>query len=208
MSGSKTKVYIIYYSMYGHVAQLAKRQKAGVDSVPGCEGILYQVKETLSPEITAKMHAPPQPEDIPFATPNILTEADGFLFGIPTRFGNPAAQFKTFWDSTGQLWAKGALQGKPFGLFVSTATQGGGQELTAVTSLSNFVHHGMIYIPIGGAFGEPMSIVDQVRGGSAWGAGTFASGTGARQPTQTELDFAECQGKYTAGVIKKIAGKN
>lgn len=208
MSGPKTKIYIIYYSMYGHVAKLAQRQKAGVDSVPGCEGVLYQVKETLSPDITAKMHAPPQPEDIPFASPQILPEADGFIFGIPTRFGNPAAQFKTFWDSTGQLWMKGSLVGKPFGIFVSTATLGGGQEVTVLTALSNFVHHGMVYIPPGTSFGQPMGDLSTIRGGSAWGAGTFASGDGSRQPSQTELDFAEHQGKHTAEIIKKIAGKN
>lgn len=202
-----TKVYICYYSMYGHVAALAKKQKAGVDSVPGCEGILMQVKETLPEEVTKKMYAPPQDESIPFADAHTLDQADGFLFGIPTRFGNMAGQFKTFWDSTGQLWMQGKLVGKPFGIFTSTASQGGGQEMTPLTSLSNFVHHGMIYIPTGGAFGAAMSDLENVRGGSAWGAGTFAGGDGSRKPSKTELDFAEFQGKYTAALIKKIAGK-
>lgn len=202
-----TKIYIVYYSMYGHVGALAKKQKEGVDSVPGCEGVLYQVKETLPEEVTQKMYAPPQDESIPFIDAKSLPDADGFLFGIPTRYGNMAGQFKTFWDSTGGLWLSGKLTGKPFGIFTSTGTLGGGQEVTPLTSLSNFVHHGMIYIPTGYAFGPAMSDMTAIRGGSAWGAGTFAGSDGSRQPTETELEFAEFQGKYTAGLIKKFAGK-
>jgi len=202
------KVYICYYSMYGHVATLARKQKEGVDSVPGCEGILFQVKETLPESVTKMMNAPPQDESVPFVDVHTLDQADGFLFGIPTRFGNMAGQFKTFWDSTGGLWMAGKLMGKPFGIFTSTNSQGGGQEVTPLTSLSNFVHHGMIYVPTGVGFGSAaMKDVENVRGGSPWGAGTFGGADGSRQPTPTELAFAEFQGRYTAGVTKKLAGK-
>lgn len=199
------KIFVIYYSSYGHVAQLAKKIKEGIDSVDGAEGILYQVKETLPPEVTAKMHIPPQPSDIPFADTHNLTEADGFIFGFPTRYGGVPAQFKAFWDATGGLWTSGKLNGKPFGLFTSNGTLGGGQEVTLLSSLSNFIHHGMIYVPLGYSFGPPLFSLDEVRGGTPWGAGTYAGADGSRQPSKLELDIAEHQGKYTAGVIKKLA---
>ncbi|KAK9837627.1 hypothetical protein WJX74_001663 [Apatococcus lobatus] len=198
---------IIFYSTYGHVLELAKRQKKGVDSVEGCHANLYQVPETLSPEILEKMHSPPKPWDgIPIADSHNLPQADGFLFGTPTRYGNVSAQFKQFWDSTGSLWQRGALHGKPFGMFVSTATQGGGQEATVSSALSNFVHHGMIFVPAGNSYGPELFDVEKLRGGSAWGAGTFAGPTGARQPTTLELDVAEHQGREFAQVARRLKG--
>jgi len=117
--------------MYGHVLTLAKKVKEGVDSVEGVEGILYQVPETLSTDILGKMSAPPKDESIPIIKAAQLPEADAFLFGIPTRYGMMAAQMKAFFDSTGSLWQSQSLAGKPAGIFVSTGTQGGGQETTA-----------------------------------------------------------------------------
>lgn len=118
--------------MYGHVEGLARRMKRGVDSVEGVEGVLYRVPETLSDEILAKMLAPSKDDSIPeIESAAQLTEADGFLFGFPTRYGCMAAQMKAFFDSTGQLWREQRLAGKPAGFFVSTGTQGGGQETTA-----------------------------------------------------------------------------
>ncbi|CAL8471232.1 g10774 [Coccomyxa elongata] len=198
------KIYIVFYSTYGHIYKLAQEQKKGVDSVEGCEGILYQVPELLSDEILAKMHAPPKP-DVPVLDVHDLPNADGFIFGFPTRYGTMAAQFKAFWDATGGLWQKGALVGKPATMFTSTASQGGGQETTIFTSLPNIVHHGMVYVPPGYGLGAPMYGLDEVRGGSGWGAGTFAAGDGSRQPSKLELDFAEYQGKYFAQVAKKLA---
>ncbi|CAI9087686.1 OLC1v1021829C3 [Oldenlandia corymbosa var. corymbosa] len=131
-----TKVYIVYYSTYGHVETLAKEIKRGADTVEGVEATLWQVPETLSEEILGKMHAPPK-SDVPVISPNQLPEADGFIFGFPTRFGMMAAQFKAFIDATGQLWAGQKLAGKPAGLFFSTGSQGGGQETTP--SVSFFV---------------------------------------------------------------------
>ncbi len=121
------------------------------------------------------MHAPPKPDDIPLITPDILGQYDGFLFGIPTRYGNFPAQWKTFWDSTGQIWQKGGYWGKYGGVFVSTSTQGGGQEATVIAALSTFAHHGIIYVPLGYKTVFPaLSNLSEVRGGTPWGAGTFS----------------------------------
>ena len=120
------------------------------------------------------MHAPPK-SDYPVAEPHDLEKYDAFLLGIPTRYGNFPAQWKAFWDKTGGQWQSGGFWGKYAGIFVSTASQGGGQESTAIASMSTFAHHGIIYVPLGyaKAFGI-LTDLNQARGGSAWGAGTFA----------------------------------
>jgi NAD(P)H dehydrogenase (quinone) len=151
------------------------------------------------------MHAPAQDTSIPFATPEIMKTYDAFLFGIPTRYGTYSAQWKTFIDKLGQLWMSGALYGKYFGLFVSTATAGGGQETTCINALSCWVHQGMIYVPLGYATTfQLLSDLNEVRGGSPWGAGTFASGDGSRQPSAKELELAEAQGKGFYEHVSKV----
>lgn len=133
------------------------------------------MKETLPQEVLSKMHAPSQSPDIPFITPDILKEYDGFLFGIPTRYGNFPAQWKTFWDATGQQWQSGAYWGKYGGVFVSTSTPGGGQESTVIAALSTLAHHGINYVPLGYKTVFPiLADLSETRGGSPWGAGTFA----------------------------------
>lgn len=183
---------------------MAQSVKAGVDSVPGCEGILLQIPETLSPEILAKMHAPPKP-DVPLADPQDLANYDGLIFGVPTRYGSAAAQVKAFMDATGGLWQKGALVGKPAGIFVSTGTQGGGQETTALTFIGQFAHHGLIFVPASYSMGAKLFDTTEVRGGSPWGAGTFAGADGSRQPSELELEFAHHQGAHFAAIAKKLA---
>ena len=120
------------------------------------------------------MYAPGQDPSIPFITPEELEKYDAFLLGIPTRYGNFPAQWKTFWDRTGGQWQSGGYHGKYGGLFVSTATQGGGQESTCLATMSTFAHHGITYVPLGGhtAF-TILTNLDEPRGGSPWGAGTF-----------------------------------
>lgn len=199
----KHKVYIIYYSMYGHIEALAKKIKEGVDSVDGVEAHLFRVAETLAPEILVKMHAPPKDETIPIISASELPAADAFIFGIPTRYGAMAAQMKAFFDSTGSLWQGQKLAGKPAGIFVSTGSQGGGQETTAWTSITQLAHHGMLFVPIGYTFGAGMFKMDEIRGGSPYGAGTYA-GDGSRKPSEIELALAEHQGKYTANVVKQL----
>ncbi|KAF4567703.1 flavodoxin-like fold protein [Pleurotus pulmonarius] len=197
------RVAIIVYSMYGHVAKLAESVKGGLEKAGGAAAI-YQVPETLSSEILTKMHAPAKP-DYPIITPAKLTEFDAFIFGIPTRYGNFPAQWKSFWDATGSLWATGALAGKYAGLFVSTGTQGGGQESTALASMSTLAHHGIIYVPLGYATTfQQLTNLDEVHGGSPWGAGTFAAGNGSRQPSALELEIAELQGKMFWSTVSKV----
>ncbi|RAL44839.1 hypothetical protein DM860_003598 [Cuscuta australis] len=197
-----TKVYIVYYSTYGHVEKLAHEIKKGADSVEGVEAKLFQVPETLSDEVLAKLGGPPK-SDVPTISPHDLPEADGFVFGFPTRFGMMAAQFKAFLDATGGLWRTQALAGKPAGLFYSTGSQGGGQETTALTAITQLVHHGMIFVPIGYTFGAGMFEMEKVKGGSPYGAGTYA-GDGSRLPSDIELEQAFHQGKYIAAITKKL----
>ncbi|XP_020594887.1 probable NAD(P)H dehydrogenase (quinone) FQR1-like 1 [Phalaenopsis equestris] len=196
------KIYIVYYSMYGHVEKLAQEILKGASSVEGVEVKLWQVSETLPEEILAKMHAPPK-GDAPIITASELAEADGVLFGFPTRFGMMAAQFKAFFDSTGGLWRTQQLAGKPAGIFFSTASQGGGQETTALTAITQLVHHGMIFVPVGYTAGAGMFEIEKVKGGSPYGSGTLA-GDGTRLPTELELQLAFHQGKYFAGITKKL----
>ncbi|OMO84309.1 NADPH-dependent FMN reductase [Corchorus olitorius] len=198
------KVFIVFYSMYGHVEKLAKRMKKGVDGVEGVEAVLYRVPETLSDDVLEHMKVPPKDPEIPEIKAAELTEADGVLFGFPTRYGCMAAQMKAFFDSTGQLWKEQSLSGKPAGFFVSTGTQGGGQETTAWTAITQLAHHGMLFVPIGYTFGAGMFKMDSIRGGSPYGAGVYA-GDGTREPTETELSLAEHQGKYMASVVKRLS---
>ena len=135
---------------------------------------MFRIRETLSDEVLAKMHAPPK-SAYPVASPDKLKEYDAVLFGIPTRYGNFPAQWKAFWDQTGGIWATGGYWGKYAGLFVSTGTLGGGQESTAIAAMSTLAHHGFIYVPLGYKTAFPLlSNLDEIHGGSAWGAGTFA----------------------------------
>ncbi|PBP19272.1 hypothetical protein BUE80_DR009819 [Diplocarpon rosae] len=128
------------YSLYGHIKALAEAEKAGLAKA-GIDADIYQVAETLNSEVLAKMHAPPK-SDYPVIDAAKLATYDGFLFGVPTRFGNFPAQWKAFWDSTGGLWATGGLSGKFAGVFVSSGSPGGGQESTVISTLSTLTHHG------------------------------------------------------------------
>ena len=134
----------------------------------------------------------------------LIVDYDGVLFGVPTRYGNMSAQWKTFWDKTGGIWASGGYWGKYAGLFVSSGTMGGGQESTAIACMSTLAHHGMIYVPLGyKTTFATMSDVSEVRGGSPWGAGTFAGADGSRQPTEKELLLATEQGKAFFQAVAK-----
>jgi len=200
---SSPKIAIVIYSMYGHIVKLAESVKSGVEAAGG-SATIFQIPETLSQETLTAMYAPAKP-DFPIISADKLPEFDAFIFGIPTRYGNFPAQWKTFWDTTGQLWAKGALAGKYASAFVSTASPGGGQESTVMNALSTFTHHGIIFVPLGYSqtFGQ-LTNLEEVHGGSPWGAGTFAGPTGARQPSALELEVATLQGKQFYGVVSKV----
>ncbi|KAJ6037397.1 NADH-quinone oxidoreductase [Penicillium herquei] len=196
------KVAIVFYSLYGHIQKLAEAEKKGIEAAGG-QADIFQIAETLPEEVLTKMHAPPKP-DYPVAGPNDLLQYDAVLFGIPTRYGNFPAQWKTFWDASGSIWASGGYAGKYAGVFISTGTLGGGQESTAIASMSTFAHHGFVYVPLGYKHSFPqLANLTEIHGGSPWGAGTFAGPDGSRQPSALELEIAEIQGKAFYETVAK-----
>ncbi|KAJ7723503.1 NADH-quinone oxidoreductase [Mycena maculata] len=196
------KVAIVIYSMYGHITTMAESVKAGIEEAGG-SATLYQVPETLAQDVLTKMHAPPKPA-LPVISPDELATYDAFLMGVPTRFGNYPAQWKAFWDQTSGLWATGGLAGKYAGAFVSTAGPGGGQEVTIANVISTFAHHGVLYVPLGYAHAFPqLGNLEEVHGGSPWGAGTFAAADGSRQPSALELEIARIQGRAFWGIVSR-----
>ncbi|KAJ1986138.1 hypothetical protein H4R33_003537 [Dimargaris cristalligena] len=199
---ARPQIFIVFYSMYGHIHTLAKHIQKGVQKVADVDVTLYQIKETLPQEVLTLMHAPAKPE-VPILEPADLVKADAVIFGIPTRFGNMPAQWKSFWDATGQLWASGALNHKLASTFISTASQHGGQETTAFTFITNFAHHGMIYVPLGFTHAN-LQDNSEVVGGGPWGAGTVAGGDGSRQVSEKEAAIAEHQGESFAKVTKQF----
>ncbi|KAJ2092347.1 hypothetical protein IW140_000767 [Coemansia sp. RSA 1813] len=196
------KIFVITYSTYGHINKVAESIVKGLQK-SGVEVGRYQIAETLSDEVLGMMHAPPK-ADIPVIDANKLAEADGYMFGFPTRFGTAPAQVKSLLDSTGAIWQKQSLAGKPTGFFFSTGSQHGGQESTILTTLPFLAHHGLLYVPLG--FSHP-NLFDnsEVVGGSAWGAGTVANGDGSRMPTEKELVIAEVQGEKFGAIAAKLA---
>ncbi|CAO2656890.1 Nn.00g056930.m01.CDS01 [Neocucurbitaria sp. VM-36] len=198
------KIAIVYYSMYGHIKQLADAELKGIKEAGG-DAELFQIAETLPEDVLQKMYAAPKATDVTVLDdPAQLEPFDGILFGIPTRYGNFPAQYKAFWDKTGKQWQQGSFWGKYAGLFISTGTLGGGQESTAIASMSTLTHHGFIYVPLGykHTFAD-LANLDEVHGGSPWGAGTFAAGDGSRQPTALELRVATAQGKAFYETVAK-----
>ncbi len=203
------KICIIFYSLYGHNYKMAEAVAQGVREVKGAEVEIYQVEETLSSGILDKMGATSSKkefEHIPIATAKSLTEADGIIFGTPTRFGMMAAQMRAFLDSTGSIWSKGSLIGKVGSVFTSSATQHGGQESTILSFHTTLLHHGMVIVGVPYS-DKRQSILSDITGGSPYGASTIAgSGANTRKPSQNELDIAKFQGKHVATITKKLLG--
>lgn len=200
------KVQIVFYSTYGHVYQMAQAVAEGARSVPGVEVTLYQVAETLPDEVLAKMGAKGAKDPyahVPVATADHLADADAIIFGTPTRFGNVCAQVQTLLDSTGQLWAKGALVGKVGSVFVSTATQHGGQETTIRSLHTELFHHGMVVVGVPYSCPE-LTNMAEITGGTPYGASTIAGSKGERMPSENELKIARFQGKHVAEIAKKL----
>jgi len=196
-------VAIVYYSMYGHVRTLALEVKKGLEAV-GCKATLLRVAETLPDEVLAKMGAPGIGKDDEVATAASLATYDALMFGFGTRFGMAPAQVKALMDSTGGLWQKGALIGKPAGLFVSTGTQNGGQETTALTFLTQLTHHGMVFVPMG--YSTPLLFDNtEVHGGSPYGCGTIAGPDGKREPSEHEKKVAVHHGEHFGKIAAKLA---
>jgi NAD(P)H dehydrogenase (quinone) len=200
------KVLIVFYSMYGHVYKMAEAVAEGVQAVPGAEAILRRVPETLPADVLEKMGAVEAQKafaHIPVCTVDELPGAEAIIFGTPTRFGNMCGQMRQFLDATGQLWAKGALVGKVGSVFVSSATQHGGQESTILNFHITLLHQGMIVVGLPYAFAGQMRN-DEITGGSPYGASTIAGTKGERTPSANELDAARFQGKHVATIAAKL----
>lgn len=200
------KLLVVYYSMYGHVYQLAQAAAEGARSVPNVESVLRRVPETLPEDVLEKMGAlEPQKAqaEVPVCAIEELAKADAIIFGTPTRFGNMCGQMRQFLDATGQLWAKGALVGKAGSVITSSNTQHGGQESTILTFHITLLHHGMVIVGLPYAF-QGQSLMDQITGGSPYGASTIAGADGTRQPSENELAGARYQGEHVAKIAQKL----
>jgi NAD(P)H dehydrogenase (quinone) len=201
------KVLVVFYSTYGHVYKMAEAIVEGAKEFAGTEVEMRRVPETLSPEVLAKMgavEAQKQFSHIPVCTVDELPKADAIIFGTPTRFGNMCGQMRQFLDATGQLWAKGALVGKVGSVFTSSATQHGGQESTILTFHITLLHQGFVVVGLPYAFQGQMRI-DEITGGSPYGASTIAGGDGSRMPSENELEAARFQGKHVATIAAKLS---
>src|SRR5678809_207546 len=203
------KVLIVYYSLYGHTYQLARSVEKGAASVKGVEPVLRRVQEfdAVLKDTTQSEHVTQlreQTKTIPVCTVDDLREADGVLFGSPTRYGNMTAQMKLLIDSTAGLWLKGEMEGKPAGVFTSTATTHGGQETTLLTMMVPLLHLGMLIV------GLPYSLEGmlhtEARGGTPYGATTIAGARGELQPTKEDLAIAGVLGARVANITKKLRG--
>ena len=201
------KIHVVFYSMYGHIHRMAEAVAEGARQVAGSEVQLFQVPELVPDaalERTGAKQARAAFAHVPVAKVEQLVEADAILFGTPTRFGNMAAQMRNFLDQTGGLWAKGSLVGKVGSVFVSTATQHGGQETTITSFHTTLLHHGMVIVGVPYSC-QGLSVLDQVSGGTPYGASTLAGGDGKRLPSDNELDIARFQGRHVAGIAARLA---
>jgi len=194
--------------MYGHILKMAEAVAEGVREVAGCEAVIMRVPETLSDEVLGMMGALEAQKGmahIPVASVNDLAEADAVIFGTPTRFGNMCGQMRQFLDATGGLWMKGALVGKPAGVFCSSATQHGGQESTILSFHTTLLHQGMIVVGLPYSFAGQMGF-SEVTGCSPYGASTITGGQGERMPSENELAGARFQGAHLARIALKLKG--
>ncbi len=197
------KVLVLYYSSYGHVERMAEAVAEGAAAVHGTVVSVKRVPELL-PEETARKAGIKTQQKAPVAAVDELADYDAIIFGTPTRFGNMAAQMRNFLDQTGGLWAKGALVGKVGSVFVSTGTQHGGQETTITSFHNTLLHQGMIIVGLPYAFAG-LTRMDEISGGSPYGATTLASGDGSRQPSENELAGARFQGRHVAEIAARLA---
>lgn len=197
------KILVLYYSMYGHIETMAKAVAEGADSVGGTDATIKRVPELMSEEVARKVGAKLD-QAAPIATVDELPNYDAIIFGTPTRFGNMCAQMRNFLDQTGRLWLSGGLINKVGSVFTSTGTQHGGQETTITSFHTTLLHHGMIIVGVPYSCQEIMNM-DEITGGSPYGASTLAGGDGSRQPSANELTIARFQGAHVAEITKKLS---
>ncbi len=202
MTSKATKVLVLYYSSYTHTEAMAKAVAEGAGSVDGVEVTLKRVPETM-PEDVAKSAGVVLDQDAPEAEPSELADYDAIIFGTPTRFGNMAAQMRTFLDQTGPLWFEKKLVGKVGSVFCSTGSQHGGQETTLTSFHTTLFHHGMIVVGLPYTF-EGNMVMDEISGGTPYGATTMAGADGSRTPSDNELAGARFQGRHVAEITAKL----
>ncbi len=197
------KVLVLYYSTYGHIEAMAHAMAEGARA-GGAEVDVKRVPETV-PEVVAREHHFKLDQSAPIATVAELEHYDAIVVGTGTRYGRVSSQIASFLDQTGGLWARGALNGKVGAAFTSTATQHGGQETTLFSIITNLLHFGMVIVGLPYSY-KAMMTVDEVAGGSPYGATTIASGDGSRQPSEIELNGSRRQGELVARTAAKLFG--
>jgi len=196
------KVLVIYYSAYGHIETMAYAVAEGAKSA-GADVVVKRVPE-LVPQDVAKASYYKVDQAAPIATVDELENYDAIIFGAGTRYGTVASQMRNFIDQTGALWAQGKLVGKVGSVFTSSATQHGGQESTILGFIPTLMHHGMVVVGLPYAFQGQMGL-EEIKGGSPYGASTITGGDGARQPSAIELDAARYQGAHVAKIAAKLS---
>jgi NAD(P)H dehydrogenase (quinone) len=196
------KILVLYYSSYGHVQRMADAVAEGARSA-GADVMIKRVPE-LVPEEVARKSGMKLDQPAPIATVDELPDYDAIIFGTPTRFGNMAAQMRNFLDQTGGLWLKGALVSKIGSVFTSTASQHGGQETTLTSFHSTLLHQGMVIVGVPYAEARLLNM-DEISGGTPYGASTIAKGDGSRMPSENELAIARYQGAHVARLAAKLA---
>lgn len=199
-----TKVLVLYYSSYGHIEQMAYAVAEGAREVAGVEVDVKRVPELVPEEVARQSHFKLD-QAAPIAKVDDLPQYDAIIFGVPTRFGNMAAQMRNFLDQTGGLWMKGSLIGKVGSVFASSATQHGGNETTIITTIPTLLHLGFVVVGLPYSCQAQMGL-DEIKGGSPYGATTIAGGQGERQPSEQEKGMARFQGKHVAEIARKLAG--
>jgi NAD(P)H dehydrogenase (quinone) len=197
-----TKVLVLYHSTYGHIEKMAEAVAEGARSVDGVDVDIRRVVETVPEELAIKSGYKLD-QSAPIADVNELENYDAIIVGAGTRFGTAAAQMRNFWDQTGGVWFQGKLVGKVGGAFTSSATQHGGNETTLIGLIQTLMHHGMVVAGLPYAFQGQMRL-DEITGGSPYGATTIAGGDGSRQPSENELAGARHQGEYIAQLARKL----
>lgn len=196
------KVLVLYYSSYGHIEQMAYAVAEGARA-EGAEAVVKRVPETVPEEVAKNAHFKLD-QPAPIATVAELEEYDAIIVGAGTRFGTVASQMRAFWDQTGSQWFNGKLVGKVGSTFTSSGTQHGGQESTILGFIPTFLHHGMVVAGLPYTFQGQMG-VEEVKGGSPYGASTIAGGDGSRQPAAVELEGARFQGATVARLAAKLS---
>ncbi len=197
------KILVLYYSMYGHIETLANAVADGARGIAGSTVLVKRVPELMTEDVARRVGAKID-QAAPVATVDELGGYDAIIFGTPTRFGNMCAQMRNFLDQTGRLWMAGGLIGKVGSVFTSTGTQHGGQETTITSFHNTLLHHGMIIVGVPYSCPE-LTNMNEITGGSPYGAGTLAGADGKRQPSENELAIARFQGAHVTQITQKLA---